>query len=379
MANQYGLFWNSVSGDRTYDADSFAEWANTFFSTGVFNGDLQVTPTAGMVVNVGTGYANVNGKIRLFEADTTFTLSPASGTYPRVDTIVVRRDEGARQISLAYVMGAYSGLNPVPTPPARDGGIYELVLAQITVGAGATAITVADITDTRADSDLCGWITGSVDSVDVDQLTQQAQAQFMTWFDHMKDQLDEDAAGHLQMEIDTLSDALEAHDIDLGIRETGTTAAQMHRAGQYFMLDHRFCIATQNIAEGDTLEHLVNYNYANIGDELYELKSGLMVETLTASPIASGVTITFQSMKCWGNVLQFSITITASQQVSQYSNIVSLGGKKALAGWCHTVYTAGFVPTEYTIYGDQDNLYIRSARTLPAGSYRLIGMILCTD
>lgn len=275
MANQYGLFWNSVSGDRTYDADSFAEWANTFFSTGVFNGDLQVTPTAGMVVNVGTGYANVNGKIRLFEADTTFTLSPASGTYPRVDTIVVRRDEGARQISLAYVMGAYSGLNPVPTPPARDGGIYELVLAQITVGAGATAITVADITDTRADSDLCGWITGSVDSVDVDQLTQQAQAQFMTWFDHMKDQLDEDAAGHLQMEIDTLSDALEAHDIDLGIRETGTTAAQMHRAGQYFMLDHRFCIATQNIAEGDTLEHLVNYNYANIGDELYELKSGL--------------------------------------------------------------------------------------------------------
>lgn len=275
MANQYGLFWNSVSGDRTYDADSFAEWANTFFSTGVFNGDLQVTPTAGMVVNVGTGYANVNGKIRLFEADTTFTLSPASGTYPRVDTIVVRRDEGARQISLAYVMGAYSGLNPVPTPPARDGGIYELVLAQITVGAGATAITVADITDTRADSDLCGWITGSVDSVDVDQLTQQAQAQFMTWFDHMKDQLDEDAAGHLQMEIDTLSDALEAHDIDLGIRETGTTAAQMHRAGQYFMLDHRFCIATQNIAEGDTLEHLVNYNYANIGDELYELKAGL--------------------------------------------------------------------------------------------------------
>ena len=164
MANQYGLFWNSVSGDRTYDADSFAEWANTFFSTGVFNGDLQVTPTAGMVVSVGTGYANINGKIRLFEAETAFTLSPASGTYPRIDTIVVRRDETARQISLAYVQGAYSGLDPVPTEPTRTGGVYEIVLAQIMVAAGATAITAGDITDTRADETVCGWITGRLKS-----------------------------------------------------------------------------------------------------------------------------------------------------------------------------------------------------------------------
>ena len=39
MANAYGLFWNSVSSDRVYDADSFAEWLNKFFTTGVFNGE----------------------------------------------------------------------------------------------------------------------------------------------------------------------------------------------------------------------------------------------------------------------------------------------------------------------------------------------------
>lgn len=213
MANQYGLFWNSVSGDRTYNADSFAEWANTFFSTGVLNGDLQVTPERGMVVNVGTGYANINGKVRLFDAPTTFTLSPASGTYPRIDTIVVRRNDTARTITLEYVMGAYSGSNPQPTAPTRDETTYEIVLAQIYVNAGATSISAGYITDTRADATICGWITGSVDSVDVDQLTAQAQAQFDEWFQEMKGQLSEDAAGRLQLEIDSINSEIGTTDI----------------------------------------------------------------------------------------------------------------------------------------------------------------------
>lgn len=209
MANQYGLFWNSVSGDRTYDADSFAEWTRKFFTSGVFNGDLQVTPYSGMTVNVGTGYANIEGKVRFFDAATTFTISPASGSYPRIDTIVVRSDIENRIISLQYVEGEYSGLNPVPTAPVRTGGIYELVLAQIAVGAGATQIEVGDITDTRADDNLCGWVTGSVDSVNVSQLTAQAQAQFDVWFENMKDQLDSDAAGHLQNEIDEINEKIQ--------------------------------------------------------------------------------------------------------------------------------------------------------------------------
>lgn len=205
MANQYGLFWNSVSGDRTYDADSFAEWAKKFFTNGVFNGDLQVTAGSGMTVNVGTGYANIEGKVRFFDVTTAFTISPASGSYPRIDTIVVQSDTENRIISLQYVEGEYSGLNPAPTAPVRSGGIYELVLAQIAVGAGVTQIEAGDITDKRADDAVCGWVTGTVDSVNVSQLTAQAQAQFETWFENMKDQLDTDAAGHLQNEVDTIN------------------------------------------------------------------------------------------------------------------------------------------------------------------------------
>lgn len=206
MADQYGLFWNSINSDRTYDADSFAEWLRKFFTTGIFNGEMQVTPSTGMTVSVAPGYANLEGKVRFFDTIQTFTLDPASGSYPRIDTIVVRSDSTNRIITTEYVKGAYSGNNPVPTAPVRTGSIYEIVLAQILVGAGITAIMAEDITDTRPDDDLCGWVTSTVESVPMDQITTQMQADFLAWYDRMKGQLSQDAAGHLQAEIDSTND-----------------------------------------------------------------------------------------------------------------------------------------------------------------------------
>ena len=222
MADQYGLFWNSVSGDRTYDADSFSEWLGKFFTTGVFNGDLQVTPDSGMVVNVGSGYANINGKVRFFDTDTSITISPASGVYPRIDTIVVRADYTNREITLEYVTGSYSGNDPQPTAPTRNASMYEIVLAQILVSAGSTEVTTGSITDTRPDSTVCGWVTGTVDSVAVDQLTAQAQAQFAEWFEHMKGQLSEDAAGNLQLQIDALDTRIDGIDTTIGDTDIST-------------------------------------------------------------------------------------------------------------------------------------------------------------
>lgn len=205
MANQYGLFWNSVSSDRLYDADSFSEWLKKFFTTGVFNGDLQVLAASGMDVTVQTGYANIEGKVRFFDTATTFTLAPASGTYPRIDTIVVERNDTDREITVKYVQGTYSGNTPTPTAPVRAAGVYQIVLAQIYVAVGATEIVQGNITDTRADNTLCGWVVGTVDRVDVEQMTAQVQDEMETWFEGMKDQLSEDAAINLQNQIGTLS------------------------------------------------------------------------------------------------------------------------------------------------------------------------------
>lgn len=219
MANNYGLFFNSSNGDRTYDADDFAEWLHKFFTTGVFNGDLFVEEDSGMNIKVKTGYANIEGKVRFFSTPTSFTVPAANSVYPRIDTVVCECDYTNRLISLKYIQGAYSGSTPSATPPVRTGGVYQLVLAKVNVEAGATSITQADIIDTRTDSDLCGIVAGTVVEISfaeitaqwnayVNEFTEEQLEDFEAWFQHMKDQLDTDAAGHLQLEIDDLSEQI---------------------------------------------------------------------------------------------------------------------------------------------------------------------------
>lgn len=221
MANQYGLFWNSVSSDRLYDADSFSEWLKKFFTNGVFNGDLQVLAASGMDVTVQTGYANIEGKVRFFDTATTFTLAPASGTYPRIDTIVVERNDTDREITVKYVQGTYSGNTPTPTAPVRAAGVYQIVLAQIYVAVGATEIAQGNITDTRANNNLCGWVVGTVDRVDVEQMTAQVQDEMETWFEGMKDQLSEDAAINLQNQINTINSEIAITEVPVTLLASG--------------------------------------------------------------------------------------------------------------------------------------------------------------
>lgn len=220
-ATNRSLFYNSENGDRVYDADSFEHLLKKFFTSGVFTGNCQVSATTGMGVSVSAGYANTDGKIRFFDETTALTLDNAHGTYNRIDTIVVERNDTNREITLKVVKGT-NAADPTPTEPVRTGGIYQLVLAEVYVHAGATSITDAVITDKRPDTDVCGYVICAVDTPDFSELFAQFQAQasefidtqtteFMDWFDAMKDQLSEDAAGHLQLEIGTLS-SLETKD-----------------------------------------------------------------------------------------------------------------------------------------------------------------------
>lgn len=174
----FGLFWDSENGDRTYSAASFEYWLKKFFTSGVFNGDLQVKATSGMTLEVEAGYTNADGKVKFWNAPFNVTLDAANSTYPRIDTVVIRRDNVNRQITCEKVTGAYSGDTPQPTPPTRNSEIFELVIAQIEVGAGVTGITQSNITDTRPNNELCGYITGTVEELDFSAFTAQFEAYF---------------------------------------------------------------------------------------------------------------------------------------------------------------------------------------------------------
>ena len=254
----FGLFWNSDNKDRTYDANSLEYWLKKFFTSGVFNGDLQVQATSGMTIKVGAGYANVDGKVKFWNAEFNLTLDPANSTYPRIDTVVITRDNVNREIRCEVVTGGYSGDTPQPTAPVRNAEIYQLVLAQIYVANGATGITQAEITDTRPNTNLCGWITGTVTELDFEQFTVQFESYFAqfkrqhenewsvweltqkaayaAWLSEVKAQQVQDKANWdawyaaLQEELHELpSDTAEYLQIEIDeIKESGTTGSILH-------------------------------------------------------------------------------------------------------------------------------------------------------
>jgi hypothetical protein len=220
-----GFFWDSVNHDRIYDAGSFENWLKKFFTSGVFTGDLQVTQTDALQVTVGTGYCNIDGKVQIFQNPTALSISPGNATYPRIDNVVVERNNSNRDIYLKIVKGTEDSSTASAPVRTWNDTIKQLVLAQINVPAGATSIIQANITDTRA-GDLCGIVAGTVKEIDFSQIQKQfdsyfenfkktnlddfsswsaeQQAAFSAWFANVKNQLSTDAAGNLQNEIDNL-------------------------------------------------------------------------------------------------------------------------------------------------------------------------------
>lgn len=252
--DDYGFFWHSQGGDRLYSPTSFELWLKKFFTSGVFEGDLFTSATSGMSVSVSDGYANVDGKVRFFPSDNVLTIPAAGANTVRIDTIVIERNEGDRNIFLKVVEGTPTTDEPIPTPPIREDGVYQLVIAEVYVGEAVSEITQANITDKRLDDTVCGYVTGTVEEISWSQITAQWNAyveefksemeadynlwvtqkqrdydiwvadseasysewilenesDFMEWFANLQYVLDGDVAGHLQNEIDDLKERLDS-------------------------------------------------------------------------------------------------------------------------------------------------------------------------
>lgn len=235
------LFFNSENNDRVYDSDDFSDWLRKFFTTGVFYGDLQVTANNDMTVNVNPGYTNVEGKVMIFDTISSLIIETANPTYDRIDTVVIERNDTNREITLKVIKGGYS-TEPTPIAPVRANGIYQLVIAEVFIAHGATAITQSVITDKRANADVCGYVITPIDTFDFSQFATQFEAylrefkessavdfnqwmineqlefntwknaeksDFDTWFANIRYILDGDVAGHLQNEIDELSEKID--------------------------------------------------------------------------------------------------------------------------------------------------------------------------
>jgi hypothetical protein len=198
MAITYGFF-DAVSGDRVYNAAQMTEYFDGLVSNGVYEsigGKLQVAAVSGqMKVTVATGRAIID--CRWFKSDEAVTLniSAAHAILPRYTAVVLRLNYDTRTIGL-YTKDGTAASNPVKPSVTRSATVKELCLAQIYIPAGSTAVSQSRITDTRADSTVCGWVTGLIKQVDTSELFLQWQtayaeffASFQSWFDTLTSEL----------------------------------------------------------------------------------------------------------------------------------------------------------------------------------------------
>lgn len=173
----------------TYDADDASGYLATRQS-GVYSAeeDFAVSISGELSLTVSAGQAWVRpsrfkGRSIIMEQPTTLTLTAADPVRTRIDRVVLRYDAAARQTRLQVLEGTPDSASPTAPAITRTALVYDLCLAEITRPAGSTAITAADVTDTRADEDVCGVMRDGVTGIPTAQLIAQwraAQAELET-------------------------------------------------------------------------------------------------------------------------------------------------------------------------------------------------------
>ena len=166
----------------TYDADDASGYLSTRLS-GVYSADedFAVTANGDLTVTVSAGQAWVRparfrGRSVIMEQPETVTLTAADAVRSRIDRLVLRYDAAAKKTRLQVLEGTPDSASPTAPEITRTALVYDLCLAEIRRPAGSTEITAADITDTRADEDVCGVMRDGVAGIPTAQLQAQALA-----------------------------------------------------------------------------------------------------------------------------------------------------------------------------------------------------------
>lgn len=196
--------------DRAVGSDVLRSILSNYYTNGVFgignNNSFKVVASAGggMSLTVQPGACLINGATGYNMDETRITLANGEA-QPRIDSIVLRLDDNKaqRNIHIEVLKGTPQS-QPIPPTPVREGAVYDLVLANVMVKANVVTITNADITDTRLDKNLCGFVN-AINNLNLDTIYMQQITMFNDWFEGIKGQLSTDAAGNLQNQINSIN------------------------------------------------------------------------------------------------------------------------------------------------------------------------------
>ena len=194
-------FFNSVNGDRLYNADQMSRIFEGLITDGVYAsvGDkLAVQPNNGMTIQIATGRGWFGRHWVNNDSEYTLTVDESDVVLKRYVAVCIKVDDtDAVRDAVPYLKYGEFATNPVKPTMIRTETVKEYCLAYIYVGAGVSEITAGVIEDTRANESLCGWVTGLIEQLNSATLFEQFTAIFNDWFNGLVDMLNEDVEAML--------------------------------------------------------------------------------------------------------------------------------------------------------------------------------------
>ena len=294
-------FFNSVEGDRKYDATQFASLFDGVITDGVVAavGEFfATTPGGGMNVKVGTGRAWFNRTWTYSDSKVPLTIPASDLLYDRIDAVVLEVDTriAVRNNSIKVVKGT-AAAKPSNPPLTNTTDVHQYALAYVRVKHGATTIGAGDITINVGQAS-CPFVTSIVETPELDALFARWDAQFQEWFNNIQAQLEGNIATNLQNQINQrvkIADKANGEEVKAGIIETKWVTPKSIAVG--FGIKHPsflIFLKTETFSVNPKMEHSVALP-GFVGDTLRAMNA-LIIHIILWSD--SPLTETSMSIRC---------------------------------------------------------------------------------
>ena len=185
MAVSYG-FYNSVNGDRKYNAEEFGSIFDGVIRDGIYMsiGDRFAVKAAatGDAITVGTGRAWFNKTWTLNDSILTIPVLASDVLFDRLDIVVleINTSNAVRANSIKILQGV-AATQPQEPVLTNTNEVHQYPLAVLSRKSNINTIEQADISN-RVGSDKTPFVTSILESVSVEELLVQWESQWDVWF-----------------------------------------------------------------------------------------------------------------------------------------------------------------------------------------------------
>lgn len=348
-------FFNSVNGDRRYNAEQMSAIFDGVINDGVFanvGNTFTVKAESGNKITVDSGRAWFNGKWLYNDAILPLTADVSEVVLDRIDAVVIEidRNESARSGDIKIIKGTPASDPQRPTM-SNSNDIYQYPLAYINRKASSTDITQADITNMVGTSD-CPYITAILQVTDIDHVFIQWEAQWNKWYSEITGNANSEMSEWMAL----MKSDFDSWFASLQIKLDGDMAVKF--ANEIIELQNRFEILAKHRAVYESLEDFEN--------ELITDSDGFPIDGATIMSSDSGSSIAVKNLENNVNVL--------NQKMASFENTKSdlvgsaLGqalGLTADSQWASVISELSEVDNEGVISWDKVNV----SEELPAGYY----------